>query len=220
MRHKVEDWAALADAVLGEKAEVGQPWLDVDGYPDLDLPTVFGGPLPVVTVHCGARIAVRRWRIDYFRELLGRMRERFEFKLVLMPDPDGYGTELADLADAVFPELTLDELVLYLGRSDVLVANDSAPAHVASAAGTPTLTFFGPTSPEMFRPYGEGNRVVIRDLCDYRPCFDYCKFAEAHCMTKLTVDEVWPESEQFLAEFLDGGASVLAEGVGGDGEVA
>jgi heptosyltransferase-2 len=57
---------------------------------------------------------------------------------------------------------------------------------------------FGPTDPDWFRPWGENHHLAIRDICPWRPCFDYCKFSEPYCMTKLFPDKVWPEIREHL----------------------
>src|SRR5262249_15560340 len=144
------------------------------------------GSLPRVCLHLGARISVRRWPVDHFAELIARIRSRFTIHLTLVPDLDGYGTELRSLADSVALDLSLQQLTALLASSDALVCNDSGPGHVAAALGVPVIALFGPTDPQRYRPWGSRNHVVIRDLCPHRPCFDYCKFAEPFCLTRLS----------------------------------
>lgn len=205
-RHKVEDWSALASRLVGTAVDA-RPALDPTCYDAADvLAAGFTGDLPLVVLHCGARIPVRRWDLDRFRQVIRRMRGRFRFQLAVVPEPDGYGAALEPEADRFIPTLTLPQLVALLGRADLMIGNDSAPGHIAAAVGTPALTFFGPTSPEMYRPYGERSHVVIRDLCRHRPCFDYCRFPEPYCMTRLEVDDTWPEIERFVAPILAGRA--------------
>ncbi len=193
-RHIVEDWRALAQAL--ELNAPLEPRLDATRYPD---PPARETSRPSICLHTGARIPVRRWPEEKFADIIHRLRARFDFELVLIPDPDGYGLGLATLADRVIPKLSLPELVGVLAASDVLVCNDSAPGHLAAACGTPVVTFFGPTDPVRYRPWGDGVHVVIRDICPFRPCFDYCRFPEPHCLTRLDPQDTWPEVEAFLA---------------------
>ena len=194
-QHKVEDWRMIGATLGLVGAAQAEPALRVARAEN-------AGAIPRVCMHLGARIPVRRWPVAYFAEVIGRLRARFKFHLTIVPDLDGYGAELGSLADHVETGLSLDQLTQLLAASDALICNDSAPGHLAAAVGTPVLAFFGPTDPVRYRPWGPAHEVVIRDLCPHRPCFDYCKFPEPYCLTRLTPDEVWPEVEAFMAVLL------------------
>jgi ADP-heptose:LPS heptosyltransferase len=105
---------------------------------------------------------------------------------------------LADLAGHVLTGLTLPELKASLACSRLLIANDSGLGHVADALGVPVITLFGPGDPPKIRPFSPDNLVVIRDICPYRPCSDYCRFPEAYCLTQLTPDIVTREIRAYL----------------------
>jgi ADP-heptose:LPS heptosyltransferase len=205
-QHKVEDWRDLGTAMEFNAMETAQPWLSMGAYstPKTEgfLP---GRSKPVICLHAGARIAVRRWPEPYFEKIIHHLREEFDFQLLLIPDPDGYGTSLAPLADWVLPELTLPELCDVLSRVDLLFCNDSGPGHIAAAFRRPTIPIFGPSEPDWFRPWGTQHKVIIRDFCPWRPCFDYCTFPEPYCMTKLLPARVWPEIREHLLHLLETG---------------
>lgn len=193
--HRVDSWCQIGRALfavlgLAEKFSTdAQPFLDPAAYTTKKETNT----LPVVALHCGARIKVRRWDEAYFREMVRRLRQEFKFHLALFPDTDGYGEGLRAEADSVHEHLSLTELAGRLAASDLLIANDSGPGHIAAALGVPVLAFFGPTNPDWYRPYGDANHIVIRDICPYRPCFDYCHFPEPICLKQLTPDQTWPE---------------------------
>jgi heptosyltransferase-2 len=196
-RHVVEDWRALAGH-LGLDCQRA-PQLAAANYP---MPRLANATKPLLCLHTGARIPVRRWSEASFAKIVRRLRTQFEFELVLVPDPDGYGGSLAPLADQVIEKLPLENLVGLLSASALVFCNDSGPGHVAAACGRPVLAVFGPTEPIRFSPQGANSHVVIRDLCPFRPCMDYCRFPEPYCLTRLTPDEVWPEIEQFASRIL------------------
>ena len=193
-QHRVEDWRDLGAALdFPDMADAG-PRLEHAAYRSARVDALFVGiTKPVVVLHPGARIAVRRWPEAYFAEIVRRLRETFDFHLALIADPDGYGMGLAPLADSVVPPLSVNELVDVLGRVDLLLCNDSGPGHLAASCGRPAIVVFGPTDPDWFRPWGDLHHLVIRDICPWRPCFDYCKFREPYCMTKLLPEAAWPE---------------------------
>ncbi len=49
----------------------------------------------------------------------------------------------------------LYELACWLAKARLYIGNDSGVTHLAAAAGTPVLAFFGPTDPDVWAPRGE-----------------------------------------------------------------
>jgi len=54
----------------------------------------------------------------------------------------------------ILPDLNLYEYLSVMKAADKVVANDSGPMHMASAAGVPMLGIFGNTDPQRTRPWG------------------------------------------------------------------
>lgn len=205
-QHRVEDWRDVGRALWLDGMETAEPSLQHARYHADRIDRLFHGiALPVICLHAGARIATRRWPESHFAGIVGQMRAKYDFHLILVPDLDGYGTSLVSLADTVVTGLTIPEMVDLLGRADLLLCNDSGPAHIAAACGRPVVSIFGPTDPDWFRPWGSKGHVIIRDICPWRPCFDYCKFSEPHCLTKLSAEMAWPEITAHMEALLDGG---------------
>jgi len=82
-----------------------------------------------------------------------------------------------------------------IGRAAVLVTNDSAPLHLATAMGTPVVAIFGPTVPAFgFGPRGARDRIVEHADLPCRPCSAHgpqvCPLGHHRCMTELSVASV------------------------------
>jgi heptosyltransferase-2 len=203
-QHKVEDWRDLGRALELPGMDTAQPRLEHAHYRTPLGEQVYAGiRKPVICLHPGARIAVRRWPEPYFETVIRELRQEFDFHLILVPDPDGYGSSLVPLADTVLRPLTIRELVDVLGRVDLLLCNDSGPGHLAASCGKPAIPIFGPTDPDWFRPWGDLHHLVIRDICPLRPCFDYCRFPEPYCLTKLKPQEASPEINAHIRNLID-----------------
>ncbi len=56
-----------------------------------------------------------------------------------------------------------NDLVAALAAAKAYVGNDAGPAHLAALLGTPTMTIFGPTSVNVWRPLGSRTRVLCGD---------------------------------------------------------
>ncbi|MDR1173279.1 MAG: glycosyltransferase family 9 protein [Puniceicoccales bacterium] len=48
---------------------------------------------------------------------------------------------------------SMDDLIYLVQNSTLVIANDSAPVHLAAALSTPVIALFGPTDPARFAPY-------------------------------------------------------------------
>ena len=204
--HRVESWRSLAAAIGLQGSEASSPELLAANYGSERVRVLFdAATAPVVCLHTGAAVPLRRWPEEHLAVILGRLRELYHFQLLLIPDQDGFGSGLASFADSVMSQPTLDETVAALGSADVVFCNDSGPMHVAAASGRPVLAFFGPGNPDWFRPFGDRSQMIIRDICPYRPCFDYCRFPEPYCLTKLLPNDVWSDITQHLDQLVERG---------------
>lgn len=91
--------------------------------------------------------------------------------------------------------LTLRQSAALIGRAQLLVTNDSAPLHLATAMGTPIVALFGPTVTEFgFGPLRAGDVALGVDGLLCRPCSSHgppsCPLGHHRCMRDLTVDTV------------------------------
>jgi heptosyltransferase-2 len=81
-------------------------------------------------------------------------------------------------------------------RSSLLIGNDSAPAHIAPAVGTPVAVILGPTIKDFgFAPYGK-NVIVVEpsQTLDCRPCSPHgrmvCPKKNHACMNGISPQEI------------------------------
>ena len=84
-----------------------------------------------------------------------------------------------------------------LKASDLLVTNDTGPAHVAAAVGCPVVVIFGPTNPVTTRPFSTTAEVVRRPP-DCAPCMLRDCPIDHRCMTAVTPEEVFERAAHAL----------------------
>jgi heptosyltransferase-2 len=84
----------------------------------------------------------------------------------------------------------LRQAVAVLSLADVLITNDTGPAHIASALNRPTLVIFGPTDPRTTRPYSPLAEIVRRPP-ECAPCMLRDCPIDHRCMTAITPEEVF-----------------------------
>ena len=194
LTHKVFDWLAMLEPLGGVPA-ASAPRLVIDPAAAARVARALEeqGIDPadrLVVVHASARQDVRRWPLERFHALAQGLVSRGNVRVLAIADPDGYGESLGDIAGVVVVRPTLTELPAYLAAGDLFIGNDSGPAHIAAAVGTPTVTIFGPQVAGWYRPYGPGNAVVQIGEMWCRPCFDHCIRHENVCITGIDVDRV------------------------------
>jgi ADP-heptose:LPS heptosyltransferase len=89
---------------------------------------------------------------------------------------------------------TMGELVDIVSGADMVIANDSGVAHIAGAAGAKTIVFFGPSSPERFKPLSSRqDRVkVFHNRLSCNPCDqDQCREGpHTYCLGRINPMEV------------------------------
>jgi heptosyltransferase-2 len=152
---------------------------------------------PFVSLAPGSAWGTKRW--PYYPELAKRLVEDYRIAII----GSKADSELAaQITDGLPPERVINGVGLPLlasaeliGRSRTIVTNDSAPQHLASAMGTPTLTIFGPTVPEFgFGPIAERHVVAGHESLSCRPCHRHgpqrCPLGHWRCMRELTPEYV------------------------------
>jgi heptosyltransferase-2 len=108
---------------------------------------------------------------------------------------DGIVTAAPTRAVSAAGALGLRAAASLISRAAVLVTNDSAPLHLATAVGTPVVALFGPTVPAFgFGPRGSGDMTLGVEDLPCRPCSKHgpetCPLGHHRCMRDLSVETV------------------------------
>ena len=91
----------------------------------------------------------------------------------------------------------LAQLVSVLSVVDLVVTNDTGPAHIASALNTPTLVIFGPTNPLTTRPFSASGEIM-REPPDCAPCMLRDCPIDHRCMTAISPQQVLGRAQVML----------------------
>ncbi len=96
-------------------------------------------------------------------------------------------------------EMELAESVAVLSVADLLVTNDTGPAHIAAALSRPVVVIFGPTNPLTTRPFSP-HAVVVREPPECAPCMLRDCPIDHRCMTAITPAAVFARAAEVLAQ--------------------
>ena len=155
----------------------------------------------------GSVWATKRW--PYYPELAHALRDDGHI-VVIGSDADRelairiLGATKGQAIDAT-GKLSLLASAELIGRAALLVTNDSAPQHLASAMNTPTITVFGPTVPDFgFGPLAEQSDTVGRTGLACRPCDRHgpqkCPLGHWRCMVEVLPEDVAPRARALLPQ--------------------
>jgi heptosyltransferase-2 len=193
--HEVERLLALAQQPGGTTPAVSLGLTAADHAAAEAWLTAHGVAAGFTALAPGSVWGTKRW--PYYAELASRT----DGRVVVVG-----GREDAPLAQAIVQSsggravsaagvLSLRESAALIRRARLLVTNDSAPLHLATAVGTPVLALFGPTVPEFgFGPRRPGDVTLGHAELSCRPCSRHgpqvCPLGHHRCMRDLSVEAV------------------------------
>ena len=181
---------------------------------------VFDGQIVLLNANCSDLLPLRAWPRDRYVELARRM---------LAEDPtvhigftgapaeaDAAATLVEEIGDPrcflLAGRTTLRELIVLYGLADVLVTNDSGPAHFASLTSIDVITLFGPEHPRLFAARGPRNHVLHAGLA-CSPCVSALNnrttaCTDNVCMQAIPVEDVHDTARRVLGARRRGGATL------------
>lgn len=155
-----------------------------------------GAERPLIGLHPSARDAIKRWPPERFAAAGAELQRLCGGTLVVVGGPGD--VEVAEMVSRqaggnvlnVAGREPLGEMGAVIFRLDVLITNDSGPAHMAYALDTPSVTVFGGTSPGEWGPLDERIHRVIAYEVPCRPCnYQVCPIGYT-CLQGVSVPEV------------------------------
>jgi len=159
---------------------------------------------PFAVLNPGAGWETKRWPPGSFADLAASLRQELGLEVLIT----WFGAGERELAGMICsggaarpaPETTLPELVELLRRSALCVGSDSGPAHIAAAAGTPTVALFGPADAVRNRPLGPAVEVLTAQA-DCAPCWRRRGCPRGlECMLRITPGGVLAAARRLLGE--------------------
>ena len=159
-------------------------------------------PLVLLNPNAGDLMPLRRWPRDRWVALGRRLLDAHPRATVAITGAPSERADAEALRDAIGSpralslagRTTLRELLALYGLADVLVTNDSGPAHFASLTEVPSVVLFGPGSATQFGPLGGRARLLDAKLA-CSPCltaYNHRRSActDNVCMQAISVEQV------------------------------
>jgi len=154
----------------------------------------------VIGIHPGGRIKKRCWPLDRFAKVAAFIQQKYNSKVVVFVEPDGYGDDIIVNESFIRAKLSLRGLTSIISKLNLFICNDSGPMHIAAAVGVPLVAIFGPGNLEAIGPYGKEHKIIIKEPFPCRPCYDRCRYREPFCITTISTDEVLKGVDQKITK--------------------
>jgi lipopolysaccharide heptosyltransferase II len=149
---------------------------------------------PWLVMHPGATAASRR----YPPELFARAADVLAldgWQIVLSGDAQDVGVA-DEMASAMVAQpvslvgrLALEELAAMIASTSLLVSNNTGPAHVAAAVGTPVVDLYALTNPQ-HAPWGVPHRLLFHDV-PCRNCYrSECPEGHHACLRQVAPESI------------------------------
>ena len=186
--HQIHEYLHLA-AALGANPQPLPPRLHAVPFADSGLARLLppgdrraGG---FIGLNPGAEYGpAKRWPVEYFAAAANELYQRCACEFLILGGPGDLplAEQLRSLLPVPFArghvtslagKTRLGELMTSLQLCRVLITNDTGPMHVAAALGTPVVTPFGSTSPELTGPGlpGDPRHRLLKSDAPCAPCF-------------------------------------------------
>lgn len=206
-QHMVETFADIARALGIDAVETGpQPLAlsekDLWALDDLLRRHRIREGDYLVGIHPGSgeNFPERRWPLEHFARLADALIEHYNVTVFISgslderPLADQMLEMMRHKAINICGTYTLRELAAIMTRCNLFFSNDTAPVHIGSAMGTRIVGFYGPNTPLLYGPRGEGHAVFYNPLScspcitNYNQKASSCRYPV--CIRSISVEEV------------------------------
>lgn len=159
---------------------------------------------PLVLINPGSDWPAKRWPIELYAEVIKSLKgifSRIEFGVIGTQGERGLAHFIkGNVGDRVFilsGKTLLGVLPAVLEKASLVLTNDSGPAHIARAVGTPVVILAGPSAPAFFTIQGKNETRVIYHPVSCAPCLKVsCN--KMDCWKAISVQEVVEVTSQLL----------------------
>ena len=162
-----------------------------------------GGRLVVLNANASDLMPLRRWDMANYRALAARIIGEFPGVWIGFTGSPEEAPLIDEVARAVGSprsiclagRTTLRQLLVVFGLAEVLVTNDSGPAHFAALTGIDVVSLFGPETPLLFAASGRRSHPMWAGI-SCSPCINAFNNRQSACrdnvcMKAITVEQVF-----------------------------
>jgi lipopolysaccharide heptosyltransferase II len=159
---------------------------------------------PWIALHPGARPPSRRWPAHYFASVADTFARRFNAQIMLTGSPDekeivqAVEAQMATRPINLAGKTSLGGLAALISELNLFVSNDTGPAHIADAVGTPSITIFGPADHRRWAPLDQTHHPIVRRPVVCSPCGYWDCPVDHRCLRWVRPEMIITVAERLL----------------------
>jgi ADP-heptose:LPS heptosyltransferase len=178
---------------------------EIDALLRRENPRIGSAPIILLNPNASDLLPLRRWPATRYVELARRLLERYPDLFIGFTGAPSEAVPNNRLADEVGSDrvirlagkTTLRQVLALYTRCEILVTNDSGPAHFASMTPIRVVALFGPEIPALFAAQSP-NAIALWAGIACSPCVNAYNNRQSVCrnnlcMQAITVDDVFKE---------------------------
>src|SRR6266498_3372667 len=180
---------------------------EINAFLERENPSLGSAPLILLNPNASDLLPLRRWPPLRYVQLARRLLERYPELFIGFTGAPAEAVPINQLADEVgssrvIPlagKTTLRQVLALYTRSEILVTNDSGPAHFASMTPISVVTLFWPETPALFAARSPNVTALWAGIA-CSPCVNAYNNRQSVCrnnlcMQAITVDDVFRSEE-------------------------
>jgi len=147
----------------------------------------------------------KHWGIVNYARLINLLSD--DYQAILIDDSDGIGVcnhinHLAPSALNLAGLLTLKECIAAMNYADVVIANNSYFAHIATGIDKPLMALFDVKSLEAGRPIGP-KAIILKSEAPAHDCFSASPHEGCFCVGAIPADNVYNAIVKYILPEID-----------------
>ncbi len=170
------------------------------------LPNVPGTTRPRIGMHTGSRPPARRWPASYFASLADELVHLWNAQIILTGSTDELSIvrsveeQMTTRPITLAGKTSLGGLAAIIDTLDLFISNDTGPAHIANALGTPSITIFGPADYRRWAPLNQSLHRIARHPVACSPCGYWDCPIDHRCLRRVSPESILKAAGDLLAK--------------------
>ena len=191
VRRQLDLVAAVGCRTANERLSFHVPQSARESLPQL--------PQPLIVVHPGASAASRRYPPESYARALDMLGQEVVFTggAAEVELVESLRRSMSVPSRSLAGELSLAELGALIEAAHLLICNNTGPAHIAAALGTPVVDLYALTNPQ-HTPWQVESRVLFNDV-PCRNCYkSVCPTGHHECLRGVAPERVAAAARELL----------------------